>query len=181
LEDKIVIVHVGSLHKHKGVDILIKAVQEIGRKDVKLILFEYGEDVEKYKKMSGEETIWVPQIPFQEVADYTAAADIYAIPTKDSIYSRAEIPTKIFEAMALGKAIVASNISDIPLFLDNGECGMLTKPGDVQSLKEALIKLIDDPNLRNKLGRNARERYLKEYSSEIIGKKILDLYSRLGK
>lgn len=179
LQDKIVITHVGTLHDFKGIDLLIKAVRELGRDDIKLILFESGENIEKYKQMAGEETVWVPHIDFSEVPDYVAAADIYVIPTKDTPYARAETPRKIFDAMAMGKAIIASELADIPKFLDNGKCGMLVKAGSVDELKKAITTLVEDETLRKNLGKKAHERYLKEYSYKILEKQLHEIYSRV--
>lgn len=178
VEDKIVITHIGTIFPHKGIDFLIKAVQELKNPDVKLMLFEAGSNIEYYKSISGDETIWVKQINFNDVPEYTAASDIYIIPTRDTMYARAEIPRKIFDAMAMGKPIVASNISDIPIFLDNGKCGILTKPDSLKSLKDALSHLIEDKSLREKLGRKARSSYLKHFSYKILEQKLNKIYSQ---
>ena len=179
LEDKIVITHVGTLHDFKGIDILIEAVRSLKRDDIKLILFESGENIEKYKRMSGDETIWVPPVNFFDVPEYVAAADIYVIPTKDTIYSRAETPRKIFDAMAMGRAIIATNLADVPKFLDDGKCGIIVKPGSMEELKKAISKLADDRNLRNRLGERARKHYLKTLSYKILEKQLLGIYSKI--
>jgi glycosyltransferase involved in cell wall biosynthesis len=176
LEDKLVIIYAGTFYKTKGVDILIKAVQGLDRKDVKLLLL--GEGSERYKKIAGTETIFIGRVPIEQVPEYVAAADIYAIPTLDTLYTRAEIPAKIFEAMVLGKAVVASRLSDIPIILDYGRCGILTRPNNVDSLKNGILKFIENPRLRKQMGLKARKRYWKEYSYKQIEKKIIRLYSR---
>lgn len=179
LEGKIVVTHIGTLYETKGIDVLINAVKKINRDDVKLVLFEFGKETERYKKMSGPETIWIKKRTGKKSLDYTLMADIYAIPTKDTPYTRAQTPLKIFEAMAMGRAIVASKIADIPKFLDGGRAGILTKPNDVDSLKSAILKLADNKKLRARMGRNAKKLYEKKYHYRKQAEKLLELYDKL--
>ena len=182
LDGKIVIMYAGTLYEHKGVDVLIKAVKALNRDDVKLLIIGStlgGKEVEEYKKLAGDETIFVGQIPIERMPEFVDACDIYAIPTKDTVYTRAEIPAKIFEPMIMGKTVVASNISDIPKILDDGKCGVLVKPGDVESMKNALEELIEDPSVRFELGKNARERYNEKYSYAEKEKNVMKVYEGL--
>lgn len=179
LEGKIVVTHVGTLYESKGIDLLIKAVKKMERDDVKLVLFEFGKETEKLKKISGPETIWVKKRTGEKSLDYTLMADIYAIPTRDTPYTRAQTPAKIFEAMAMGRAIVASRLSDVPEILENGRAGLLTRAGDVESLKRAILKLAENRKLRNRLGARARRIYNERYHYKKQGKKLLKLYDKI--
>ncbi len=178
VEDKVVIFHAGTFFDSKGIDILIKAVQSLKREDVVLLLAGYG-DTKKIMESAGSETIFLGRLPITEIPKYLAASDIYAIPTKDTLYTRAEIPAKVFEAMMMEKAIVASRLSDIPIILDNGKCGLLTKPGDLKSLTSALSRLVDDRQLRARLGRRSKKRYINNYSYKQIEEKINNIYSKI--
>jgi glycosyltransferase involved in cell wall biosynthesis len=179
LEGKIVVTHIGTLYETKGIDVLIDAVKRIGRDDVKLVLFEFGKETEKYKRMSGPETVWVKKRTGEKSLDYTLMADIYAIPTRDTPYTRSQTPAKVFEAMAMGRAIVASRLSDIPTILENGKAGILTKPDDVESLRKGILKLVDDKKLRQRLGARAKKVYNQRYHYRKQGKKLLEVYDRL--
>lgn len=180
LDGKIVITHIGTLYETKGIDILIDAVKKIGRNDVKLVLFEFGKETEKYKRMSGPETIWVKKRTGEKSLDYTLMSDIYAIPTRETPYTRAQTPAKIFEAMAMGRAIVASRLADVPEILENGRAGILTKPGDVESLKGAILRLVGDRKLRFRLGSRAKKVYRTKYHYRKQGEKLVKIYERLG-
>lgn len=181
LQGKIVVTYIGTLYKTKGIDVLIEAVKRTRRKDIKLVLFEFGKETETYKKMSGPETVWVKKKTGEKSLDYTLMSDIYAIPTKDTRYTRVQTPAKIFEAMSMGSAIVASNISDIPKFLDHGKAGVLVKPNDVESLKNAILKLADNRKLRQKLGARARKVYNERYHYKKEGEKLMKIYDDLEK
>jgi len=179
LENKIVIAHAGTFFDHKGMDVLIKAVKKINNKNVKLVLAG-NSNIEKYKKIAGDETVFTGRIPMNDVANLTQLCDIYAIPTKDTPYARAEIPAKIFEPMMLGKPVIASSISDIPRILDNGKCGLLTKPGSVDDLAKKIQYLIDNPKERIKFGAKSRKRYDANYSYKKIEEKIWEIYLNLN-
>ena len=73
-------------------------------------------------------------------------------------------PTKLFEYMAMGKGIVASDLDQIGEVLRHDETAWLVRPGDVASLVEGLLALIGDPGLRDRLGRAAREAAVARHS-----------------
>lgn len=58
----------------------------------------------------------------------------------------------ILEAMAVGKAVVTSDVGSIPHIIRHGETGVLVSPGDVQALSDALASLVGDPSARTNLG-----------------------------
>lgn len=179
LQGKIVVTYIGTLYKTKGVDVLIEAVKRTGRDDIKLVLFEFGKETETYKRMSGPETVWVKKKTGEKSLDYTMMSDIYAIPTKDTRYTRVQTPAKIFEAMSMGRAIVASDISEIPKILDYGRAGVLTKPGDAESLKDAILRLAADKKMRLRLGARAKRIYNKRCHYRKQGEKLLRVYESL--
>lgn len=179
LGGKMIVMYAGTFYEHKGLDILIKAVQKLGRNDIRLVLAGGGGIEQQLRKISGPETIFTGKLPMERIPELTAAADIYAIPTKDTEYARAEIPGKIFEPMMMSKPVIASRISDIPKILDNGRCGLLPRPDDVDALAQSIGYLADNPKEAKCLGENAKARYFANYSMEHLGKKINEIYRRL--
>ena len=73
-------------------------------------------------------------------------------------------PIKIYEYMALEKAIVAPRISPIEEIITEGSEGLLFKPKDQESMNQALISLYHNRKLRMELGRHAREKVLRQYT-----------------
>lgn len=65
------------------------------------------------------------------------------------------MPAKIFDAMAMGRPIVATAVSDIPDILSEG-CGLIVTPGDVYALAEAIAYMLDDPAAAERMGFAAR-------------------------
>lgn len=83
-------------------------------------------------------------------------------------------PTKLFEYMAMGKAIISSNIGQMAEILENYQDAILVKAGDIDELKYAMKILINDHELRKKLGMNAREKVTKNYSWDIHVDRIIN-------
>jgi glycosyltransferase involved in cell wall biosynthesis len=73
-------------------------------------------------------------------------------------------PTKLFEYMAMGKAIVASNLEQIGEVLDHGRTAWLVTPGDVEQLADGIRRLALDPTLRRVLGDAARREVVDQYT-----------------
>lgn len=105
-------------------------------------------------------------IPQLETPAYLAASDILVspqIPNPDGTPFFGS-PTKLFEYMAMGKAIVASNLDQMSYLLSNNETALLTEPSNVTELTNAILKLSKDSALRNTLGVNARKEVLDKYT-----------------
>ncbi len=78
------------------------------------------------------------------------------------------------EAMAVGRPVVASRIGGLPWTISDGGTGLLFEPGNAVDLAEKLTQLLDDPVLREQLGRNGRQRF----ETEFVWKAIVDRHYR---
>lgn len=97
-------------------------------------------------------------VPQAEGPQYLAACDILAsphVPNPDGTPFFGS-PTKLFEYMAMGKGIVASDLDQVGEILEHGRAARMTVPGDVDSLVRGLRALIDDPSEAARLGAEAR-------------------------
>lgn len=88
-------------------------------------------------------------------------------------------PTKLFEYMAMGKAIVASRLGQIGVVLADWETALLVEPGNVRELTEAIVKLVESRELRTKLGARAREVAEREFTWKHNAERILEAYQSL--
>ena len=92
-------------------------------------------------------------LPPQELASLYARAAVVACPSHREGFGLA-----CAEAMAHGRAVVASDVGGLRDLVVDGETGLLVPPRDVDALRAALERLLADPELRRRLGANARER-----------------------
>jgi glycosyltransferase involved in cell wall biosynthesis len=90
-------------------------------------------------------------------------------------------PTKIFEYMAMGKGIVASRLGQIGEVLVETETALLVEPGEVVQLRDAIVELVENGELRRRLGLKAREVAEKEHTWVRNARRVLDAYRALDK
>jgi glycosyltransferase involved in cell wall biosynthesis len=87
------------------------------------------------------------------------------------------LPYSLLEAMAAGKAIVATRVGGMPEALDEGRAGRLVPPGDPGAMAEALVGLLQSPAERQTLGQAARERARARYRLEDMVARVAELYA----
>ncbi|HXY48720.1 MAG TPA: glycosyltransferase family 4 protein [Terriglobales bacterium] len=166
--DEIVVGFVGSFSYWHGIPILQQAIREMFRgaaeNKTKVLLVGTGplqaemrtylQDQEESKRV-----IFTGMVPHHQVAAYLDAADILLSPHVRLPDNRPFFgsPTKLFEYMAMGKAIVASRLDQLAEVLHHNDTALLVSPGDVQQLVGAIRLLSRDEDLRQRLGRRARE------------------------
>lgn len=93
---------------------------------------------------------------------------------------RAEpFPLSILEAMALGKAVIASGVGGVLESVEGGVSGLLVPPGDPDALAGAIARLLEDEPLRRRLGSAARRRVVEEFSADAAVRRVETLYEEL--
>ncbi|HYG81691.1 MAG TPA: glycosyltransferase family 4 protein, partial [Pyrinomonadaceae bacterium] len=89
-------------------------------------------------------------------------------------------PTKLFEYMAMGKSIVASRLGQIGDVLAHGETALLVEPGDARQLSEAILRLVNAPDLRERLGAAARREAVARHTWAHNAQRVLDAYREIS-
>ena len=174
-KEKNIILFVGSLHPLKGPHILLKAIPKVIRKNRDtLFVFVGGGDIDRYKKLS-EELGVREYVKFTGYVDknkpfYYKASDIFVLPSFLEC-----LPLVILEAMACGVPIVASKVGGIPDVVKDGWNGLLVPPGDSEALANAIIYLLENEDIRERMGKNGRER-VKNYSWDKIAEETEKVY-----
>lgn len=110
-----------------------------------------------------------------EILKMYQAADIFVMPSY-----REGLPLTMFEAMASGLPVVATPVNGIPFEMKSPENGFLIKYGDNKGFKEAIMKLLKNPELREQISNNNIQRS-KNYKWESIAEKTLKLYNSVLK
>lgn len=96
----------------------------------------------------------------ENVDQYLSLVDIFVLPSREDLF-----PLAILEAMAASKPIVAFAVGGVPEAIGS-QAGFLIEPENVDAMKETIIKLINDPDLRNKMGAEARKRVDLDFNIE---------------
>ena len=180
-ESDVVIGFIGTFGAWHGAEILAEAYGRLAEEQPGIHLLMIGDGLkmpevrEIIKKHHVEDsTTLTGMVPQTEGAKYLAACDVLVSPTIMNPDGTPFFgsPTKMFEYMAMGKAIIASDMDQMAEILDNRKSALLTAPGDIKALINALSELTDNKSLREKLGERAREVVCREYTWEKHVKKI---------
>ena len=121
--------------------------------------------------------IFTGSVPHSEIPFYIAAATVCVAPFKDTLVTRCKSPLKIVEYMAMGKAIVASDVGEVRKML--GGVGILTSPGDHNAMAEGILLALEDPELRKNLEKASRERAELRYDWPKTAATLLAAYEKI--
>ena len=118
--------------------------------------------------------LYVGALPADAVPGCLRAFDVCAMPLPATPhFANYASPLKLFEYMAAGRAIVASDMPGWADVVKHDETALLLPPGDAQAWTDAINRLRDDGSLRRRLGAAARERAMTRYSWDARAKRIL--------
>jgi phosphatidylinositol alpha-1,6-mannosyltransferase len=168
-----VVVSVSRLVPRKGGRTLIRAFPEVLRShpEAHLLIVGGGPDLERLRKMTDEAglqrsvTLAGPQ-PWDLIPSYLAAADIFALPTRTRFLGTETegLPLVYVEAAAAGLPLIGADVGGVGDAVRPGETGLMVDGSDAGQTAGAIIRLLDDPEESRRLGANAREMVLREFS-----------------
>jgi len=182
--DEVVAGFVGTFGPWHGVEKLAEAIKTIpANLRVRFLLVGSGSlHAEVEKRLEGDKrVIFTGAVAHDRVPKLLDACDILVaphVPLADGSEFFGS-PTKIFEYMAMGKGIVASRLGQIGEVLIDGETALLVEPGNVGELAAAMLKMVESPELRKRLGARAREIAEREHTWIRNAQRVLDAYKSL--
>jgi glycosyltransferase involved in cell wall biosynthesis len=103
------------------------------------------------------------ELRYEEYSSVVAASDIAAFPYRDTPVYRAKCSARMIDFMLYGKAIVTSAVGENNHYITHEESGLLVPHDDLSMFEHSLGRLLDERNLREKLGNNARQRALQKF------------------
>jgi len=162
-----VVLFPGTRRTHKGLKPLAKAVARLPGVGLAVLCRADDFTQPEWKEFP---LIRIPVMPYGELPALLAAADIVAIPQLDTLAASHQMPMKVYDAMAMGRPIVASTVSDLPVVLK--DCARLVPPADVGSLAKAMEDLLRNPFEAQELGQRARAKCVQEFSMERVGEAL---------
>ena len=171
----------GWLARARGIENMIDALEGID--GVRLILAgkELDEGIIAYgsKKLKAFEFLgWLSH---KDIIKESFAADIlFSFVDPKYLSFKHATPNKLFEAMMCSKPIIVSDGTIMSRIVREVDYGIVVPYGDVDAVREAVLKLKDDPELRRKLGQNGRKAYEANYSWKIMESRLVEAYKELG-
>ncbi len=187
LKDQMVIGYIGSMVDYEGLDLLIKAAEILkGRHLMGFRLLMVGDGVVKpeleqmvLEKGLDDVVMFTGRVPHDAVEDYYSLIDICPFPRKGLPVCEMVSPLKPFEAMAMGKAVVSSDVAALAEIVQDGKTGLLHKKDDAEDLADKLQRLIEQPQLREQYGQAAREWVVAERDWKVLAQRVDKVYKML--
>jgi glycosyltransferase involved in cell wall biosynthesis len=167
---------VGRLDREKGFHHALEALVRLD--GTRLVVVGTGTELEPLQALArdlgvAERVKFAGAQPQEAIPGYLAAADVFLFPTEREEAAPLVVP----QAMSCGVPTIASSIGGITEVIDRpGENGVLVPPGDVDALIAAASRLLDDAELRERMGRAARSRVEAEYTVEKMVDRTLAVY-----
>jgi ubiquinone biosynthesis O-methyltransferase len=173
LEGRLVIGFIGTFGLWHGAEVLARAVRPVAEAipQAHVLFVGDGGTMPRVREIVagdgvGDRVTFTGLVAQDEAAGYLAACDLLVSPHVGNPDGSRFFgsPTKLFEYMAMGKGIVASDLDQIGTILAHGKTAWLVPPGDPDALAEALLRLARDPELRRTLGEAAREEVVRRHT-----------------
>jgi len=182
--EKDIVLFVGAL---QDLTVLINAAKHVLKQHPNTLFLIVGdhtlpglrrEDWEEKVRQRGlsDNFIFVGRVPHDHIPSFIAASDVCVDTFSNRPYFAAAHPVKVLEYMSCGKPVVATELPGTMQTVKHGVHGYLAEPGDPQEFAKYVNALLDDGNLRIKLGRNGRKLVESEYAWESLTKKLEHVY-----
>jgi glycosyltransferase involved in cell wall biosynthesis len=184
--DRPVVAFVGGFQPWHGLDKLIESMVLVRQSVPEALLMLIGDgrarplvDKAIAENNMQQHVVITGLLPQSKVPSLLSAADVAVLPYPELSAELWFSPLKMYEYMAAGKAIVASNAGQIGDVIKDGETGLLVRPGDVSDLAEAITRLLQDVPLRAQLGRAARQQVLSNHSWDRYVSRLEAVYEQV--
>ena len=188
LDGRFAVGYVGNLdHWREGMDILISAIAELhrrGRTEVVGLIVGDGTgraDLEAHAHRVGiaEHIRFTGRVPHDEVAGYYAQFDLFTNPRVEERAARFITPLKPYEAMALGRPLLVSDLPALTEIVDPPNRGHAAAAGDPIALADAIAALMDDPAERERIATAGRDWVRTERTWAANGPRYRQAYERV--
>jgi glycosyltransferase involved in cell wall biosynthesis len=177
-----VVLCVGRVSRNKGLHYLILAASELKKEidDLFILIVGPSSDI-SYKNSltnlagsTGTSDIvhFADNVPDDDLVSLYSRADLFVLPSEQET-----LPLVVLEAMASGCPVIATSVGGIPEIITSRKNGLLVKPSNVEGIIQGIRMLLNDDNLRRRIGEQGRKT-AGEYSWDKIARRVLAVYSK---
>ena len=170
---------IGRLTPVKGIPYLLEAARMLLRQGANVKVLVVGEGSIRSDLMAQTRDLGISKdVVFlghrEDTKKLVEALDIFVLPSLSE-----GIPMALLEAMAASRAVVASRVGGVPEIVEDGSEGFLVEPMDVNDLTEKCLRLIQSPEMAQKMGQMARARVERDFSAKNMAHRVSRLYKEL--
>jgi starch synthase len=175
-EEADLILFFGRVWEYKGLEYLIRAEPWITSRvpHAKIAIAGRGEDLQRYRRMMLHPEKFIVHNEYvsdEKRAEWFRRASVVVLP-----YVEASQSGVIPLAYGFGKPVVATTVGGLPAQVEDGKTGYLVPPRDERALAEAIVRLLQDRDLRRQMGANGKQKVTAESSPNIIAHMTLQVY-----
>jgi len=170
---------IGRMHRVKGLYILLAAFAQLAELNRSVHLLFVGEGTDRQLLIDQAQDFGlnskVTFLAFQkDIPKLLPALDLFVAASLHE-----GMPNAVIEAMAAGLPVVATDVGGTPEVVQDGQTGFLVPPGEYEALAISICKLLEDPDLRCRMGKEGKERVAKYFSIEQMTQQFEQLYEQL--
>ena len=185
LEDSIVLGFVGSITNYEGLDLIIDTIHSLNNshkfdKRFKLLVVGDGQYRATLQRKVldqnlSEDIIFTGKVPFETVKDYYSVIDIAPFPRQDKLVCQLVTPIKTYEAMAMGKRVIVSDVNALKEMVIDQVNGVYFRADNQIAFEEAVISVLSNDSI----GESAREWVVDNREWQVLLKKLVKVYEKL--
>jgi glycosyltransferase involved in cell wall biosynthesis len=177
LEGKNVILYVGRIKFHKGIEYFVSAAKFFD-KNTKFLIVGAGDFEDEIRNLISEldladQVLMVGRVDWGELPKYYAATDIFILPSLTRLEAFGIVG---LEAMASGKPVIISDIPGVREVIENKKEGLLTPPMDIKEMANKIKKLLDHPKLRKQMGKAGRKKVVEKFEIAKVVDQLEEVY-----
>ena len=175
--------YIGTHGMAHGLSTVLRAAKRLdGEPGIRFLLVGDGAERERLLQEKEElglsNVIMLGQQPKERMPQFLAATDACMVLLIKSELFKTVLPSKIFEAMAMGRPIVLGVEGESRELIEEGGCGLCIEPENDAELAEAILKLAKNPDMARDLGKKGKRYVASRFDREILAMEYLDLLER---
>ena len=184
LEDSVVLGFIGSITVYEGIDFILRAIKDINdskklRKRLKFLLVGEGQYLPQLQTLVTElgireDVIFTGKIPHDQVSKFYSVVDVTPFPRTNALVCQLVTPIKTYEAMAMGKKVIVSDVAALKEMVIDGENGTYFEAENLEALEKAIMEISQN----EEIGKHAREWVEQNRDWEVLMKDIVDIYEK---
>ncbi len=171
--DLFTIAFTGHIRKHRGLEKIIDVIKELS--GIQLVITGRIEDNSLFTEIQHIHNVkYLSLVEDTRLFEIVAASNVIIALYDPSLFNNnMPLPNKIFEAMMCGTPVVTNVANEI---VNETQCGIIVEYNNIEQIRQAIITMRDNPDLRKRLGANGRKAYLEKYNWKVMEQRLHKVY-----
>ena len=182
------LIYVGRVEKLRGLDLILRSMPYILKEsnEVKLLIVGDGFDRTRMEDLVSElgikdHVVFTGWIDFHKVPAWIKKADVGIIFNHVNEFTNTTIPNKLFDYMALGLPVLATDMKPVRRIVEQEKCGVIVPlNSSYEAVADTILELKNSPEKRIEMGKNGRNAVLRRYNWDVEFREVLSTFDRLG-